>query len=123
MASVSFQGKSALLIEDDALIAMDVGESLESFGFSVHQVGSVKDAIQYLTRAVDQPHLSIVDARLRDGDAKAVATLLRSRGLPFVFTTGDPHGVREWGFDVPVLSKPFSAPDLETAIRSALGMG
>lgn len=120
---MSFQGKSALVIEDDALIAMHVAESLESFGFRVHQAGSVNAAIQYLTGAVEPPNVSIVDARLGDGDAKAVATLLRSRGLPFIFTTGDPQGVRDWGFDVPVLGKPYSAPDLETALRSALGIG
>ena len=121
--SMSFQGKSVLVIEDDALIAMDVAENLESLGFSVHQVGSVKAAIQYLTGAADKPNVSIVDARLGDGDAKAVATLLRSRGLPFIFTTGDPQGVRDWGYDVPVLSKPFATPDLEMAVRSALGIG
>lgn len=115
-----FAGKLALVAENDALIAMDLADTLQDLGLVVHQVTSAKAAFDYLLSAVEQPHISILDGRLTDGNVKTVASLLRSRRLPFIFMTGDPSWVRDWGFDVPVLSKPFSDEALLEALRLAV---
>ena len=112
-----------LVVEDEALIALVLGDILEELGFDVcasemTEADAVKAAIQH------RPGLMIVDARLRQGSGiAAVATILRDQFTPHVFVSGDrllgaglhPRAI--------VLQKPFLDAELALAIQHALGHG
>ncbi|KRB49227.1 hypothetical protein ASE04_18825 [Rhizobium sp. Root708] len=86
MLFTSLRKRRVLVVEDDYLQASDMAAALEVHGSSV--VGpfpSVEDGI----RAVDDGiEAAILDIRLDNDLVYAVADVLRSRNLPFIFVTG-----------------------------------
>ena len=80
-----------LLVEDEALVAMMIQETLVEFGFQV--VGPVSTTSEALAAAQDK-HLdaAVLDINLGDSLAYGVADILEKRGVPFVFVTGYDFG-------------------------------
>ncbi|WP_349367415.1 HWE histidine kinase domain-containing protein [Salinarimonas sp.] len=86
-ARAAIAGRRVLVVEDQALIAMEVQDELEAAGLSV--VGPVGRLDKALAAAENEA----VDAALIDVDLDGerswpVADLLARRGVPFAFTTG-----------------------------------
>jgi two-component system, response regulator PdtaR len=54
-----------LIVEDEALVAMDLRESLEDMGYKV--VGVAADSARAFEMAAMEPDLALVDLNLRDG--------------------------------------------------------
>jgi DNA-binding response OmpR family regulator len=115
---------TALLLEDEALIALDVEQSLVSEGFDVLSFASCSDALNWLETAT--PTLAIIDVTLTDGDGDEAAQTLAARHVPFIVYSGAAPDVRlrpafragHW------LSKPSGPGDLVAAIRKFVaGMG
>jgi CheY-like chemotaxis protein len=77
-----------LVIEDDALLGLFLGEMLEGMGHSVcaieaTEAGAVTAAAQF------RPDLMIVDAQLREGSGvSAVGQILQTGFVPHVFVSG-----------------------------------
>jgi PAS domain S-box-containing protein len=114
-----------LLVEDEALVAMMIGESLAEFGFQV--VGPIATASEALAAAREKHFdAAVLDINLGDGLVYTVAEILAVRGVPFVFVTGyDAESVDARFSGVPVLQKPierdmlqkiFMQPDAERAV-------
>lgn len=105
----------ALVIEDEALIAMLVEDMLDELGFEVACVATcLHDALQACASTFD---VALVDVNLRGETSFPAAQLLRSRGTPFIFTTGyGTASLHKTDFDVPVLQKPFGKHELEAAL-------
>ena len=83
-------GRRVLVVEDEALIAMEVEEELERAGYSV--VGpapSAKKALILVER--ESLDAAVLDYRLAEGTSREIAAVLAERNIPFVFMTG--HGV------------------------------
>jgi CheY-like chemotaxis protein len=80
-------GRRVLIVEDDFLIAASLSNLLEEHGCIVSgPVFTVKEAVEVMDReAVDG---AILDYKVQDGLALAVAERLRQQGIPFVFVTG-----------------------------------
>ncbi|NDV88951.1 response regulator [Aurantimonas aggregata] len=114
-ASVDFSGRSILIIEDEALIAMEMQEAVEAAGGTVlGPVPSVQEAMALISagRAIDA---AILDIRLTDGISIAVAQRLKSSGVPLIFVTGyDGWHMPDDLEDVPVYQKPN---DPENVVR------
>jgi len=74
---------TVLLIEDDALVGLAVGETLEEAGYRVAgPLATQAQALAWLAdRALD---LAVIDLPLRDGDGSRLARALRARGVPFL---------------------------------------
>ena len=96
-----------LLVEDEALVAMMIQETLAEFGFQV--IGPVASASEALAAAREaQFDAAVLDINLGDGMVYTVAEILSKRGVPFVFVTGyDADSVDSRFAGVPILQKPI----------------
>ncbi|AZF05495.1 response regulator [Pseudomonas sp. R5-89-07] len=117
----SFPGIRVLLVEDEGAIAMLIEEMLEDLGCTV--VASVAQ----LAKALDVAHvldadLAILDVNLAGERVFPVASVLRARNIPFLFSTGyGVSGLPKEFADCPVLHKPFAQSDLTLKIAQTLG--
>ncbi|HEX3936078.1 MAG TPA: response regulator [Xanthobacteraceae bacterium] len=96
-----------LLVEDEALVAMMIQDTLSEFGFQV--IGPVSTASEALASARNSHFdAAVLDINLGDGLVYTVAEILGKRGVPFVFVTGyDADSVDPRFSGVPVLQKPI----------------
>ena len=109
-----------LVVEDDAMIAMLLAETLADLGHEVCAIAAT-EANAVAAAARDRPDLMIVDAGLSEGNGiTAVETILLMGFVPHVFATGDPLRVLALRPDAVVLQKPFFEPELVQAIERAL---
>jgi DNA-binding response OmpR family regulator len=101
------QDKRVLLVEDEALVAMMIQETLTEFGFQV--IGPVSTASEALASARENHFdAAVLDINLGDGLVYTVAEILAKRGVPFIFVTGyDADSVDPRFAGVPVLQKPI----------------
>ncbi len=116
-------GARILIVEDDALLALDLKGHIERAGFSV--VGPAASAAKALALLAQAGcDAAILDVHLgRAQTSEPVAQELRSRGTPFVTVTAYSHEHRPEAYSgFPVLSKPVRAPDVIAELRRCLGM-
>ncbi|GAA0594204.1 response regulator [Craurococcus roseus] len=109
-----------LLVEDEALIAMNVEDMLDALGYIVVAAGAGADEA---LAAVEGGGIdaALLDVNLRGRTSFPVADALAARDVPFVFATGyGNRGLREDFRDRPVLQKPFKLRDMELALSGAL---
>lgn len=119
--STSLDAKSILVVEDQALIAMDTEQTLRSLGAtSVRVAPSVREALQVLASFI--PDVAVLDFVLDDGTAEDVAKALSALNVPFVFATGYSDNVMIPALfkHVPVVQKPFSADGLAGQINRVI---
>lgn len=113
------------IVEDEAIIAMDLAEQLEEFGFDV--VGVAYDGESALAQLKDlDPDLILMDIVLGSG-ADGVETaerILQTRSIPIIFLTAfsDPDTVMRAAKTAPYgyLTKPYNAQALRASIEIAL---
>jgi two-component system, response regulator PdtaR len=112
-----------LVIEDDPLIAMMLGEMLSGLGHRVCATAATPaEAIAAARQEV--PDLLLSDIKLRNGSGiDAVEEILRSGPVPHMFMTGDPVALNLRVPDAVVVRKPFSSIALAKAIEKALEAG
>jgi len=78
---------SVVVLEDEALIALDVEDALRDAGFNVVAVmSSCAEASKWLE--ANSPDIAVLDIDLRDGNCVAIARLLWDRNIPFVVHSG-----------------------------------
>jgi CheY-like chemotaxis protein len=105
-------GRRILVIEDEALIALELQELLDQRGAKV--IGpavSVSEALE----AINENHIdcALLDVKLGDETADAVAAALEQRAIPTVFVTGYGDGNLPPGFEAsPVVEKPYTEDQL-----------
>jgi DNA-binding response OmpR family regulator len=112
-----------LIVEDEALIALDLSYSLEAMGHEV--VGAVADSREALKIAREGIDLALVDLNLRDGPTgpRLGEVLSQDWGATVIYLTANPHQVGP-GISGPVgiLSKPHSEAALNEAVRFAISL-
>ena len=120
MTSEALAGRRVLVVEDEALIAMNLQEMLDALGCVVVAAATrVEEALA----AVEDGGIDAVllDVNLHGQPSFPVADALAAREVPFVFATGyGVHALREDLRDRPVLPKPFRMGELERALAGAL---
>lgn len=117
----AFDGLKALLVEDEAIVAMDIELKLEQLGFEiVGTASSTREARELLARTA--PDIALLDANLHGERVDAVAEALSNRAIPFAFATGYGREALPDGFrDHEVLSKPFSDARLVNVLSRLAG--
>jgi DNA-binding NtrC family response regulator len=75
--------KVALLLEDEALIAIDVGQTLAARGYAVRTIDTCATAIEWLKNN-PAPVVAVIDVEVRGGRSHTLAAELLKRGIPFV---------------------------------------
>ncbi|MGQ0532994.1 MAG: response regulator [Caulobacteraceae bacterium] len=106
-----------LVVEDDALIAMELAERLTSMGHAVlgpaHSLSEAKALIRR-----QRPDAALLDANLAGQSSVGLGVELAGKGVPVAFCTGYDH-VKDAPPELanaPVLTKPVSDADLKAAI-------
>jgi len=124
MSSKTSVGKRVLVVEDEMMIAMLVGDMLEDLGCFVVGPAHALDAALALARTESALDAALLDVNLAGQPVFEVADALRAIGVPAIFSTGyGEAGLRDIDHGAPVLQKPFLAGDLKRALDEALGTG
>ena len=121
LAKDPLKGLNILLVEDQALIAMDTEEALLKLGAAkVYSVPSVSAALAILTTSV--PDVAVLDLNLDGETSSPLADELKKSRVPFLFATGygDSVTIPSRFADVPVVRKPITLADLAAKVSAAL---
>jgi CheY-like chemotaxis protein len=113
-------GLRLLLVEDEALVAMELEELIGSLGGeTVGPFGRVADALEALRR--EQFNGAVLDVRL-DGDTTfQIAAVLLQAANPILFVTGAVSSIPERYRHVPRLHKPFDYTEFARLAKSVFG--
>ncbi len=109
-----------LVVEDEMTIALMVEDMLCDLG---HEVADVQMRLDPALAAARQGDFdfALLDVNLDGRMSFPVAEILKSRGIPFAFTTGYGAAGLDASFrDRPVLVKPFLLAELEQLIAGAV---
>jgi CheY-like chemotaxis protein len=116
----SLSSRRILVIEDEYFLAEDIAQALKAHGARVlGPVGELNEATQIVESdvAIDA---AVLDINLRDEMVFSLARVLRSRMVPFVFTSGYDRTWIEPEFrDIPLWEKPL---DLAAMARNLVGL-
>jgi DNA-binding response OmpR family regulator len=111
-----------MVVEDDPVIALLLGEVLAASG---HKVCAIvhDETTAVATAGTCLPDLLIVDVQLGAGcGVAAVTAITRTQAVPHLFVTGNPAAVLARRPGAVVVQKPFFGVDLCLAIDRALAV-
>jgi DNA-binding response OmpR family regulator len=111
-----------LVVEDEFMIGLDIGQQLADAGFEV--VGPAPSVARAL-RFVAEPgcDVAVLDVNLGGETSEPIAQKLRTSGKPFVVLTGySTDNLRPWFEGATVLTKPPRIADLLAALRGCLDL-
>ncbi len=104
-------GVRVIIVEDEALLALDMEDQLEEAGCIV--VGTAARLEQALDLArTAEFDVALLDMNLAGERIEPVAELIAARGLPIIFVTGYGQRTLPPGIAAPVLDKPCTAEKL-----------
>lgn len=119
-AASDLAGLRVLVIEDEAMVAMLLEDSLAEIGCEVVGVASRLDDAVEKTKALSFD-VAIVDVNLNGRNTLSVAASLAEQGVAFVIAIGyGPTGLPASLQTVPILQKPYRQRDLVRVLRAAL---
>lgn len=119
-AASDLVGLRVLVVEDEAMVAMLLEDTLAEIGCEVVGVAArVDDAVEKAESLTFD--IAILDVNLNGRDTFSVVASLAERGIAVVVATGYgaaslPQSLQK----VPVLQKPYQQRDLVRALRAAL---
>jgi two-component sensor histidine kinase len=117
---ISISGNRVMIVEDEALVAMVVTESLTTLGCSVvGPFSRCSDALAAIE--ADEIDAAILDVNLDGEMVYPLADMLTERGVPFIFVTGyGAESIEERFTHIPVIQKPVERHVLQRIfVRSA----
>ncbi|MDX2277820.1 MAG: response regulator [Hyphomonadaceae bacterium] len=115
-------GAKVLIVEDDALIAMEMAERVTELGFEVlGPAHSLAEADAVL--AGDTPEIALLDANLGGVSTVELGVRLDGMGVRIAFCTGYDHvrGLPKHLAKTMVLMKPISDADLKAGLEALRG--
>ncbi|MBB2905608.1 DNA-binding response OmpR family regulator [Rhizobium sp. RAS22] len=114
-----FQGKHILVLEDDALLAMDMEDFLSDLGVDV--IGPVSDIAAALEKisATDLDG-AVIDLNLKGELSFPVIERLRAESIPFVICSGyaEIPGIRTQLTGLTIISKPCDFDNLPSVLAT-----
>lgn len=121
---IAAQGAArVLIIEDEALIAVELENIVTSLGHEVVGISRTRDAAVTKSRQT-RPSLILSDIKLADGSSgvDAVAEITKTREIPAIFITAYPERLLTGLRREPVflITKPFRAETVRALIGQAL---
>jgi len=114
--------RKVLLVEDSPLVAMSLETLFEDMEWEMQGPATRLEEALALAETTDAD-VALLDVNLDGKMSWAVADVLKTRGVPFVFATGydgasmlpEAHG------DARLVSKPFQIGALEQLLREVVG--
>lgn len=116
----ALSGLRVLIIEDESLVAMLLETILEDLGFTIlGPVGTVAEGLTFANDA--QLDAALLDVNVAGELVFPIATALKQRGVPFVFSTGYGEGglPPEWRGNI-TIQKPFTESTVQDALIRAI---
>jgi DNA-binding response OmpR family regulator len=112
---------SILVLEDEALIALDLEYLLEDAGYeNIAVFTSCADGKAYLEDHT--PSVAILDHHLKDGTCTELAHTLASRKVPVIICSAtEPSDLDGIFLHMPLVRKPWEPSHLLSALKLALG--
>lgn len=110
--------KRILVVEDDALIAMELGERLNDMGYTVlGPAHTLAEAEALIGDA--RPDAALLDANINGQSSVGLGSALADSGVPVAFCTGydDIKNLPPALANAPVLTKPVSDADLRATLQ------
>ena len=108
-----------ILVEDEALLALDMQIMLEDMGYLVvGAAGRLEDALALAETEFD---LALLDMNLDGAPIDKVAQRIAERGIPMIFVTGYGPRTLPPGTTAPILDKPCNPDTLRTLLAAVLG--
>ena len=113
----SLRGKKVMIVEDEAILALDLMMTVEETGATV--AGPVHRLdVAMKAESLDELDAAILDVDVAGEEVFPFADRLRAAGVPMVFHTGRSDIGRLIGYDRAVVCrKPCLAGDLVEALR------
>ena len=112
--SLNLAGRSILVVDDEALVCLDVARRLQDAGATVLSASRLDKALDMAGHA----HLSagVLDFDLGGTNSSAICWKLVDRRIPFVFHTGRLYtALRQWP-TAPVILKPATTGLISTLV-------
>jgi DNA-binding response OmpR family regulator len=110
-----------LVVEDEALIAMELGERLRDMGYVViGPAQAIAEAEALIAR--ERPDAALLDANLAGQSSLPLGLALAARGVPVAFYTGYEQ-LKDLPAELamaPVLTKPISDDELGATLAGLL---
>jgi CheY-like chemotaxis protein len=107
-----------LIIEDEALLALQLQIFLEELGADCSLAVSEAEAVEEALR--HKPDLIASDVQLSEGFGPAAVKVIQAKlgEIPVIYITGTPEDAREADPDAPVLAKPVKWLELVKATQA-----
>lgn len=108
-----------MIVEDEAIIALDLADMVADLGHIVVKIANdVEAGIRFAGSG--QLDLAILDMNVRELQSFPIAIILRDRGIPFIFASGyGAHGLVDGLRDAHVLTKPYTIEILGQMVTRA----
>nr|WP_299852960.1 response regulator [Sphingomonas bacterium] len=113
-------GKTAIIVEDEIFVALDLERILTDAGYSVVGIAADRSTACDIGRGCD---FAFVDVNLRDGPTgpDIAATLARDHDVKIVFVTANPAQIAGHAQALGYVRKPFSEAAITAAAAIASG--
>lgn len=117
----TFEGLRVFLVEDEALIAMDLEMILQDLGCVIVGAAMRFDQAEEMVDGAIEADVAVLDVNLGGREVFPLAERLSASGVAIIFATGYDGGriAGPWR-GAPVLQKPFTAEDVARSLMSAL---
>ena len=114
------EARRVLIVEDEALLAMNIEDMLTELGHFVTATATRIDKALSLAEG-GEFNLAVLDINIAGSNTFQVAAILRGRGIPFIFTSGyGADGLVDGYRGAHLLTKPFGPSELEHMIAQSL---
>lgn len=115
----SAEKRTILVVEDDAILALDLEMMLSDAGFQVlGPASSVREALDLIE--TEYPEFATLDYHLGRETSAAVARCLALRGTPFIYVSGgDDVEADRTAPRAPIVPKPATAQSILAALRAS----
>lgn len=114
-------GLSVFVVEDEALVAMNLEDMLAELGCTIVGPAMRIDRAERMLADGLDADVAILDVNVGGQMIFPFARRLADHGMPIVFATGyGRSGLPEDFHDRPILQKPYTLDDVELGLRSAV---
>ena len=114
------RSRSVMIVEDEALIAMDLQAELECHGWDVVGPAGTCERALDLVRT-QEFSVALLDINLGSSNSFDIADLLDQKNVPYIFLSGDDGSAMPQRYSGrSILSKPIRYAELLDRLESAL---
>jgi CheY-like chemotaxis protein len=114
-------GARILVVEDEALVLLELQDILSDLGCTVVGAALVLEDALAMARDLESD-VAVLDVNVGGKRIDPVAAALAARNIPFIFVSGYERTALPAEFrDRPLLAKPYRKSGLEAALKGCLG--